>query len=158
MNHNDPATLLPPVPSGPADSRSGPADVGGEEPQPFLRGVFGIDVALCALTLLVAGLLASVPARNSDVWLHLAAGRGLIDGTYQFGTDPFSHTTSGEYWVNHDWLYDVASYGLYRAAGGTGLVVVKVLITGVLALMLLRLGRAGRAFWMPAVGATPTLA
>src|SRR5262249_55207230 len=141
MNHDEPATLLPAVPASSAESRSTSCDEGRP---PILRGLFGVDVALSLLTLVIAGLLASVPARNSDVWLHLATGRGLVDGTYQFGIDPFSHATSGTYWVNHSWLYDVVTFGLFRIAGGLGLVGAKVALTVALAWLLLRLGRAGR--------------
>src|SRR5262245_20319318 len=67
--------------------------------------LFGLIV--CAL----AFLLASTPARNSDLWLHLASGRLLAQG--QFGQDPFSSTTTGVFWVNHSWLSDAALYGLH---------------------------------------------
>lgn len=151
MNYDDPATLVPSVPIGLAAARLGPDE---EERQPLLRGLFGVDVVLCVLTVILAGLLASVPVRNSDVWLHLAAGRGLLNGTYHFGADPFSHTTAGAYWVNHEWLYDVATLVLFRVAGGAALVWAKILVVVALAMILIRLGRAGQALWMPAVAAT----
>src|SRR5262245_39802859 len=156
MNHDATATQLPAVPSDSADSRL-PAIPLNEESPPLPRGVVSVDLVLCGLTLILAGLLASVPARSSDVWLHLAAGRGLFDGTYRFGTDPFSHTSAGTFWVNHDWLYDVLTLGLFRAVGGSGLVIAKSLLAVALAFVLVRMGRAGRALWMPAVGATLTV-
>src|SRR5438105_1060401 len=62
------------------------------------------------LVLLLACVLASTPAGNSDVWRHLATGRALLDGSYRFGTDPFAYTTEGVTWVNHSWLFDAVLY------------------------------------------------
>src|SRR5712671_5014163 len=55
--------------------------------------------------LLLAFFLGSFVARNSDLWLHLAAGRSIVQGSYHVGADPFSSTKAGTYWVNHNWLY-----------------------------------------------------
>src|SRR5690242_4756102 len=70
-----------------------------------------------ALVVLLAFLLASVAARNSDAWRHLATGRALLSGSYTFGTDPFSYTTEGVTWVNHAWLYDLLLYMAHLALG-----------------------------------------
>src|SRR4051794_40213885 len=64
---------------------------------------------------LFAGLLASFPARNTDLWTHLAAGRELARGHSPFGAGG-----------RPTWLYDLASYGLYSALGGAGLALGKV--------------------------------
>src|SRR5438067_13778945 len=60
-----------------------------------------LDLAFAGLVLLFAFLLASFPIRNSDVWMHLAAGRLLAQGQYEFGKDPFAYTTENVYWANH---------------------------------------------------------
>ena len=52
-------------------------------------------------------LLASLPARNPEVWAHLAAGRALARGA------------AGP--INPSWLFDLMSYGLFQAAGGARL-------------------------------------
>jgi tetratricopeptide (TPR) repeat protein len=83
----------------------------------------------------LAFLLASFPARNSDLWQHLAAGRQLARGELSFGPS---------------WLYDLLGYGLYSALGGPGLVFVKALLVVALALVLLRLSRSGPGWWVPA--------
>jgi tetratricopeptide (TPR) repeat protein len=81
----------------------------------------------------LAFLLASTPARNSDLWLHLAAGRSLIRGQLPWGADPFSSTTTGVFWVNHTWLSDVALYALHQLGGGTALVVARCVLVTALA-------------------------
>jgi hypothetical protein len=117
----------------------------------------GMDRFLVFLVLALAFVLGSFTARNSDLWMHLATGRALLDGSYHFGQDPFGATTEGTYWVNHSWLYDVALYGIYRVAGGTVLVLLKALLVMLLAEILLRLTWKEGSAWIPAVCITLTL-
>src|SRR5947209_20100446 len=84
-----------------------------------------VDVVLALLVLRFAFLAASFAARNSDVWLHLAAGRLLAHGDYHFGADPFAYTTLGVYWANHAWLFDLGLYLGFQTLGGAGLVLLK---------------------------------
>ncbi len=93
---------------------------------------------------LLAFLLASSPARNSDVWLHLANGRLLASGEYPSGTN-------GELPPDHSWLYDLLCYGCYRIVGGSGLVICKALLVVGLALLLLHRSRNRQGWWTPAV-------
>ena len=68
------------------------------------------DWALVFLTLALTFLTASFAVRNSDVWIHLAAGKRLTTGDYKLGTDPFSYTAADRTWVNHSWLFDLGSF------------------------------------------------
>jgi hypothetical protein len=97
------------------------------------------------LVVLLGFTLASVPARNSDVWRHLATGRALLDGSYSLGTDPFAYTTEGVRWINHAWLYDAFLFGLYQVAGVYLVVGNAALVIVVAGLMLL----AARAWISP---------
>src|SRR5947209_8059164 len=72
-----------------------------------------------------AFLLASFPARNSDIWRHLAAGRQVTQGGFRVGPDSFDPTAPRS---GSTWLYDLLSYLVYSAAGGVGLVLVKALL------------------------------
>ena len=72
-------------------------------------------------------LLASFPARNLELWAHLADGRALLQGT------------PGR--MSPTWLYDFVCYGVSTIFGGAGLVAVKAAAVAVLAVLLLRLGR-----------------
>src|SRR5947207_13433431 len=107
----EPVTLTPP----PAPAAEPPAARPARWP----------DATLVALVLAFAFLAASFAARNSDLWLHLAAGRLLAHGEYTFGSDPFAYTTQDVYWANHAWLFDWALYAGYQMLGGAGLVVLK---------------------------------
>lgn len=87
-------------------------------------------VMICGL----AFLLALTPARNSDLWLHLASGRWLLgNGIFPDGRDPFSSTTQGVYWVNQTWLSDLLLYGIYRVGNGTALVFAKSILMALVA-------------------------
>jgi tetratricopeptide (TPR) repeat protein len=106
------------------------------------------DVLLATLVVGFAFLAASFPARNSDLWLHLAAGRLLASGGYVFGHDPFAYTTGGVYWANHAWLSDLALYLGYQTLGGAGLVALKAAGVALLAALLLRISRGAGPFWV----------
>lgn len=119
-----------------------------------------LDRALVVLTLAFAFFLASFRANNSDIWMHLAAGRMIANGEYAFwqGAEPFAHTTDGQGWDNHAWLSDLILYAVAQAFGGPessmgggALVVLKALLVTALAGVLLLIRRPGQGFWLPAV-------
>jgi hypothetical protein len=118
----------PPFPPRPAPAAAAPArdprDSGGRSLTGRGQWIFFLFVSLFAF------LLASFPARNSDLWAHLAAGRRLAQGDFS-GASP-------------TWLYDLLSYGAFSAFGGGGLVLLKALLVAGLALVLMRLSRAGQ--------------
>lgn len=109
-----------------------------------------VDAVLIGLVLAFAFLAASFAARNSDLWLHLAAGRLIAQGSYTFGADPFSYTTAGVYWANHAWLFDLIVFGVYRVLGGVGLVVLKAIGVAALAGVMLRTTCRGGPTWVAA--------
>jgi tetratricopeptide (TPR) repeat protein len=92
---------------------------------PSSRSGSHFDSVLAGLVLVLAFLLASFVARNSDVWQHLTVGRLVAAGRYDFVTDPLSYATEGVRWVNHAWVTDWMSYQLFRGVGGAGLVASK---------------------------------
>ena len=64
----------------------------------FQRRLAILDtVVLAPLLLALAFFLAARPVINSDVLMHLAGGRALVEGKYNpfSGHDPFAHTTAG---------------------------------------------------------------
>jgi tetratricopeptide (TPR) repeat protein len=89
-----------------------------------------------------AFLVASFPARNADVWGHLAAGRDLVgaDAGTTWAADPNA---------GPGWLYNLGAYLVYSVAGGTGLVLVKAAMVAATAVVLLRLSRSGPGWVVP---------
>ncbi len=52
---------------------------------------------------------------GSDLWWHLAAGRAMWAVSALPCCDHFSFTFEGREWLNHEWLWDLASWPLFRA-------------------------------------------
>jgi hypothetical protein len=133
----------------PAGAPAGPESAGN--PRHSQSGSCGragrLGVGLGLLVALLAFLLASFPARNSDLWEHLAAGKRLAHRESSF--HPRTGVGDGVP-VGRTWLYDLLSYWGYSAAGGAGLVAIKALLVAGLALVLLRLSWTGQGPWVPA--------
>jgi hypothetical protein len=106
----------------------------------------GADTTIVVLTVGLAFLVASFAARNSDLWLHLGAGKLLTTGEYRLGSDPFSFTAADRAWVNHSWLFDLAAYLLY-SGDGFALVVTKALAVAAAVAVLLAIRRPGHSLW-----------
>ncbi len=113
-------------------------DTGGARLGPFLV------ILLTGL----AFLLASFPARNSDVWLHLARGRLLAHGQIPATTDP---DLAFDLWGNQTWIYDLCCYGCYAVLGGPGLVLAKALLAAGIALLLVWQSRSTSGWYLPAI-------
>lgn len=109
-----------------------------------------LDITLVAIVPIFAFLAASFPARNADLWQHLAIGQSLLRESPAFGVDPFAYTTEGAYWTNHSWLFDALAYALYQSFGGAGLVVVKALLVTALAGLMLSVRRRESGWVVPA--------
>lgn len=128
------------------------ADVGTAKPAGATVRV--LDGVLVFAVLTLAFLLASFPARNSDIWGNLAVGRLVANGQYPFGLDPFSVLDPPPVWINPAWLTSLLLYSLYHLAGGPALVVLKAALVTVLAAVLLLTGRRNGRLWLPVVGTT----
>lgn len=75
---------------------------------------------------LFVGLFA-MATRNvldPDVWWHLKTGQWIAQHWAVPHADPFSYTRLGQPWTAHEWLCEVAMYGLFRWASYSGLIVV----------------------------------
>jgi hypothetical protein len=111
----------------------------------------GVDSAIAGLVLVLALAAASFVARNSDVWVHLAAGQRLFHGEYfPGGKDPFSYSAADRTWVNHSWLTDAVAYLLY---GGEGKVLsaAKAVVVALTFGLLMAIRRPPHALWPWAV-------
>jgi hypothetical protein len=69
--------------------------------RPIVRALDWMNVLV---VLALAVFLASFAVRNSDFWLHLAAGRLIASGAYPVGLDPVSARDPAPVWISHAWL------------------------------------------------------
>jgi tetratricopeptide (TPR) repeat protein len=149
------AVETPPADTAPADA-SPPVDqpTAKEPPRPVTWPEwFGaVDVALVAMVIIVAFLAASFAARNSDLWLHLANGRILVEGNYAPGSDPFTFSGSERAWADSSWLFDLGLYAVYSAdESGAAVVAVKAVAFATAFGLLFFLRRPGQPLWPWAV-------
>ena len=90
--------------------------------------------------------MAARPVTDPDVWWHLRTGQLITETRAFVHTDPFSFTRQGQPWVNHEWLSDLLLYGIYRAAGWSGLIVLFGALTS-LTLMLVFVRSPGKPYF-----------
>lgn len=141
-----PVTSTPGSPEAPP-AEVPPIDAAATKPLTWPAWFASADFLLAALVVLLAFLVASFVARNSDVWLHLAAGKRLFSGEYiPGGSDPFSYSAADRPWVNHSWLFDAGAYLLY---GGKGIMlgVLKALAVAGTFALLIGIRRPGFSLW-----------
>ena len=91
-------------------------------------------------------LIGLAPCGDGDIWWHLAAGREMVARGAVLHTDIFSVSAAGRPWVDVHWLFQLATFAVYRSFGLAGLVWAKCAVLGVAAVLLGgALGRRGRA-------------
>lgn len=92
-----------------------------------MRSLTTHRVMLITLFLLIFAMAIRAPA-DTDTWWHIRSGEYTLSHG-MIRTDPFSHTMSGEPWINHSWGAQIVLYAVWEIAGNTGL----ALYTAVLA-------------------------
>ncbi|HVK18174.1 MAG TPA: hypothetical protein VM533_14620, partial [Fimbriiglobus sp.] len=107
-----------------------------------------VDFALVVMAVVIGFLVASFPARNTDLWLQLANGRNLAEGKYSPGADPFTFSGADRAWADTSWLNDLVQYALYSAnPTGAAVVAVKAVVFAAAFGLLFLLRRSGQALW-----------
>ena len=68
------------------------------------------------------------PVIDPDIWWHLRTGEWILQHGTVPTTDPFSAYGQGKPWLEYSWLFDLATYGLYQAAGLRGFLVYQFIL------------------------------
>ncbi len=157
----DPAPGQPPAPpaAGPTPAaqtavQPAPEPTPPEPPKPatWPEWFGAVDAALAVVVTAAAFLAGSFAAHNTDVWLHLANGRNLVQGKYTPGSDPYTFTGADRAWADTSWLFDLGLYAVYSAdPTGAAVVAVKAVAFAAAFALLFLLRRPGRALWPWAV-------
>jgi len=87
------------------------------------RPTFVLVLALGLFAMAARGML------DPDIWWHLRTGQLILENHHLFHADPYSFTRLGQPWVNHEWLFAVLAFALYRLAGAGALISLFALIT-----------------------------
>jgi hypothetical protein len=69
---------------------------------------------------------------DPDLWLHLLAGRQMLDSGQILLRDSYSYAAARLPWYNHEWLAQVVFAAAYLGLGVAGLKLVKVVCTAVM--------------------------
>jgi hypothetical protein len=79
-----------------------------------------------ALLLFAVALVSADNFADPDLWMHILAGRLILAGHIPPMTDPFSYSTSGMAWRDHEWLAQAALALSYDTLGVLGLKLLKM--------------------------------
>jgi hypothetical protein len=95
------------------------------------------SLALSAVLFLAAAGAGVAPAADGDIWWHLAAGREMVSRGQLLFRDPFSVGAGGRPWADVHWLFQLVAYAIHSQLGLAGLVLIKCVVTGLGAWVLL---------------------
>ncbi len=105
------------------------------------RSDLAASAALLLALLAVVVAAAAVDVFSADDWWHLATGEWILAHRALPLSDPFSCTSAGTPWVDHEWLFQVALALSHRALGVPGMVLLRVALTLAAAILLLEVLR-----------------
>jgi len=97
--------------------------------------------------ILFLGLFAMTlrPVADPDFWWHLRTGQLIAETGVLPRADPFSFTLPGKAWIAHEWLTELAFFGLYQT-GGFGLLILVFSLVITAAYLLVYLRSPGRPY------------
>ncbi|MDQ7024583.1 MAG: hypothetical protein Q9P01_12050 [Anaerolineae bacterium] len=98
---------------------------------------------IIVVVMLLFAMAMRVPV-DTDTWWHLRSGEYILDNGTING-DPFSHTQSGETWINHSWGSQLIMYATWQVGSNAGLALYTALLA-VAGIMVLYPISAGNAY------------
>lgn len=116
----------------------------------------GLTFAQLTAALLFGALAvcACLMQAQSDTFWHLRAGQEIWRTHHVPLVDHYSYTAAGRFWPDHEWLWQAASYALYRV-GGMPLYVLggaAVSMTTMVLVYRMMVGEIATRFWLMLVG------
>lgn len=100
-------------------------------------------IFLVFLLIPLCGLLLTNKA-DPDLWMHLRAGRQILETRDVPRVDLYSFSSAGRPWISHEWLFQLLAFLIFSAAGPAGLMLAKAAV-GAATLRLLYLAIARRS-------------
>jgi hypothetical protein len=95
---------------------------------------------LCAFVFALAIFQFSENTADPDLWAHTLVGEHILQTGKLQAVEPYSWTARGTPWINHEVLAEIALGAAHRLAGGTGILVLKILAGLITFGLALRLG------------------
>lgn len=84
--------------------------------------------ALLVFAALPLSALVLTNKADPDLWMHLRAGRLMVETHDAPRQDPFSFAIEGKPWVDHEWLFQLLAFGIFAGFGAAGLMAAKGLV------------------------------
>ncbi|MBN1384566.1 MAG: tetratricopeptide repeat protein [Elusimicrobia bacterium] len=100
-----------------------------------LKAAVLISLATLVLLFLV------IKIHGYDVWLHLAAGKYIVNNFKVPFLDPFSYTAVNKFYIDSNWLYQIILYVFYINIGFWGIFIYRLLVIGAVFYILFNLGK-----------------
>ncbi len=104
------------------------------------RGGAGALIFCLFATILVVAVVWAVYRPIGDLYVALAGGRDILAGKLG-GPDDWAFTTHGRVWFNQNWGTHLLYYLCHVAGGEVGLLVLKAIMVGALALFVVQVAR-----------------
>ncbi len=109
-----------------------------------MRSHRAMRLAWTVVLTLLAGVSASRPFRETDVFWHLSLGRAVLRHGARVVPEPHAFAAYGRPCTAQEWLWDVATFALHRALGWTALVWLVIALAVAAAILVARALSAGR--------------
>jgi len=94
----------------------------------------------CAAVLLLAVFQFSENTVDPDLWGHIVFGQHMLHSSAIPKTDIYSWTAQGQPWINHEWGAEIILALFYTAWGGSGILLLKMVVGLAAFAVCLRLG------------------
>jgi len=97
-------------------------------------------IAIVVAAALAGAVLGLFEIANTSIGWHLATGDWILSTRAFVHADPFSFTSGGAPWIDHEWLFQVGVSIAHSLGGPTALVALRALTIATLAVLLLVVG------------------
>ena len=99
-----------------------------------------IPTMIVVAAALAGAVLGLFEIANTSIGWHLATGDWILSNRAFVHADPFSFTSGGALWIDHEWLFQVGASIAHSFGGPTALVFLRALTIAILAVLLLVVG------------------
>jgi hypothetical protein len=128
--------MLPSEPPAEKPNRSpSTAEAGGDRKLPR-----AVAASFCWLVISLAVFQFSENTADPDLWGHVVFGQEMLQTHRIPKTEMYSWTAFGQPWINHECLAEISLGGAHALLGGSGLLLLKVVIGMLTFAISLRLG------------------
>lgn len=87
-----------------------------------------IDLSIPLLVLSAVSFILFRTQADPDLWGHIKFGLDILRTGTIIGVDPYSYLTSGQQWINHEWLSEILFASAWKIGGTVGLNTLKILV------------------------------